>query len=251
MRSALLPAALLLLAVIPVGAQGDIPSEPGPLWDPQGSLFERDQKAISAAVERASEACGRRILVVVNPPGDSPDEAAKTLESAWPDRVILLISWRAWDIRLHTPEGMTPDIPPETAQRIVKEVNRALSQQTVGRTVARVVAEMGETLAGHPPKPWQASRHPYQMLAGGQDADPLPLAADVGITLGALALLGLFLRALLTHPKAVLLGIGMDLVECVIGGAIGSIGGGGTSGGGGSFSGGGGSFGGGGANGSW
>jgi uncharacterized membrane protein YgcG len=251
MRSALLLATLLLLAVVPAGAQGQIPAEPGPVWDPQDSLFERDQKALSAAVERASEACGRRIVVVVNPPGDSPDEMAKTLEMAWPDRVILFVFWHSWDVRLHTPLGMTPEIPPETAERVVKEVKRALSERTMGRTVARVVGEIGETLAGHPPKPWQASRHPYQVLAGGQDADPLPLAADVGITLGALALLGLFLRALITHPKAVLLGIGMDLVECVIGGAIGSIGGGGDSGGGGSFSGGGGSSGGGGANGSW
>jgi uncharacterized membrane protein YgcG len=250
MRSALLLAALLLVAVIPVGAQGEIPSEPGPVWDPQTSLSERDTKAIADAVERAAAACGRRIVIVVNAPGDSPDDTARTVESAWPDRVILFISWRAWDVRLHTPEGMTPDIPPETAQRMVKEVNRALSEQTIGRTVERVVGEIGETLAGRPPTPWQAWRHPYQIFAGGQDAHPLPLAAKVGITSFALLLLGWFLYALVTHPKAVLLGIGIDLVEVVIGGAIGSIGGGGGSDGG-SFSGGGGSFGGGGANGSW
>jgi uncharacterized protein len=53
---------------------------------------------------------------------------------------------------------------------------------------------------------------------------------------------------LVTNPKGVLLWVGVNLAEAVIGGLFG---GGGSSSSGGGFSGGGGSFGGGGASGSW
>ncbi len=63
-----------------------------------------------------------------------------------------------------------------------------------------------------------------------------------------LFLVSFFLYMLVTNPKGVLLWIGVNLAEAVIGGLFS---GGGSSSGGGGFSGGGGSFGGGGASGSW
>ena len=101
---------------------------------------------------------------------------------------------------------------------------------------------------GKTPPPWIEWKHPLKTIGGGQDEDPAPLVLGVGIGLVLLFLVSFFLYMLVTNPKAVLLWIGVNLVEAVIGGLF--SGGGGSSGGGG-FSGGGGSFGGGGASGSW
>ena len=101
---------------------------------------------------------------------------------------------------------------------------------------------------GKTPAPWVSWKHPLKTIGGGQDEAPAHLALGLGIALVLIFLVSFFLYMLVTNPKGVLLWIGVNLAEAVIGGLFG---GGGSSSSGGGFSGGGGSFGGGGASGSW
>lgn len=251
MRRALLPL-LPLLLLAGVARADALPDEPGRVWDPASELQPEVRRDLEDAVGRAQQISAERILVVVSrPKGEyTPDSFLQQVTETWKERIVLVVLRSEWRVVLHTTETADARLPDGATRSWVAQIDHELVQGRYPRTVARVVREMGDALAGHPPKPWIAWQHPFLTLAGGQDADPLPWQAELGISLVVLLLLAFFVHALVTDPVGVLAWIGWNLLEAVIGGALGG-GGGGGGGGGSSFSGGGGSSGGGGANGSW
>jgi hypothetical protein len=152
-------------------------------------------------------------------------------------------------LSLAVPENLKDRFPEDQRHRLNRsQVRKAMTNATYSRTLARAVGEIAMLADGKTPPPWVEWQHPLKVIGGGQDEDPAPLALGHRDRLVLLFLVSFFLYMLVTNPKAVLLWIGVNLAEAVIGGLFG---GGGSSSSGGGFSGGGGSFGGGGASGSW
>jgi uncharacterized protein len=253
--SALLALGLLGTAAAPA-ARGDTSqwTEPVPN-DPGGPLYgnppfaEQETRALEAAVRRASTS-DHPITLVLNPAKgmDSLAQRAEELRKAWPDRILLVVSQPDFAVSLAVPNALEDRFPEEQRSRLVHDVQKAMMEATFSRTLVRVVGEIASLAEGRRPPPWAPWRHPLKTLGGGQDEDPAPLALGIVIGVVLVSLVSWFLYMLVTNPKAVLLWIGLNLAEAVIGGLF--SGGGGSSGGGG-FSGGGGTFGGGGASGSW
>jgi uncharacterized membrane protein YgcG len=179
---------------------------------------------------------------------DSPQQRVQKLAAAWKDRIILAAFRSDFSALLAVPENLKDRFPEDQRNRLRSQVQKAMTSATYPRTLARVVGEIGMLADGKTPPPWVEWQHPLKTIGGGQDEDAAPLALGVVIGLVLLFLVSSFLYMLVTNPKAVLLWIGVNLAEAVIGGLFG---GGGSSSSGGGFSGGGGSFGGGGASGSW
>jgi uncharacterized membrane protein YgcG len=178
---------------------------------------------------------------------DSPQQRVGKLAEAWPGRIILAAFRHDFSVVLAVPDGLKDRFPEDQRDRLRSQVEKAMTNYSYPRTLARAVGEIGMLAEGKTPPPWIEWKHPLKTIGGGQDEDPAPLVLGVGIGLVLLFLVSFFLYMLVTDPKAVLLWIGVNLVEAVIGGLFS----GGSSSGGGGFSGGGGSFGGGGASGSW
>lgn len=228
-----------------------VPLDPGgPLYGNPDFADEAETRALEAAVRRASTP-DHPIVLVLNPAKglDSPERRAERLEKAWPGRILLVAFRSDFAASLAVPDALRDRFPEEQRQRLIREVRAAMTNATYSRTLARAVGEIGMLADGKTPPPWVAWKHPLKTIGGGQDEDPAPLALGVLIGFVLLFLVSFFLYMLVTNPKAVLLWIGVNLAEAVIGGLFG--GGGSRSGSGGGFSGGGGSFGGGGASGSW
>jgi uncharacterized membrane protein YgcG len=228
----------------------DVPVDPGgPLWGNPGFADASETRALEEAVRRASTP-EHPIVLVLNPAKglDSPDRRVERLERAWPGRILLVAFRSDFAASLAVPDALRDRFPEEQRQRLVREVKAAMTKASYSRTLARAVGEIAMLAEGKTPPPWVAWKHPLKTLGGGQDEDAAPLPLGIGIGLVLVFLVSLFLYMLVTNPKAVLLWIGVNLAEAVIGGLFGG-GGSRTSGGG--FSGGGGSFGGGGASGSW
>jgi len=224
--------------------------------DPGGALYgnpdfadEAETRALEAAARRASSP-EHPIALVLNPAKglDSPERRVEKLAAAWPDRILLVAFRSDFAASLAVPDTLKERFPEEQRQRLIHEVRTAMTNATYSRTLARAVDEIALLAEGKTPPPWVAWKHPLKTIGGGQDEDPAPLALGLGIALVLIFLVSFFLYMLVTNPKGVLLWIGVNLAEAVIGGLF--SGGGGSSSGGG-FSGGGGSFGGGGASGSW
>ena len=227
-----------------------VPAEPGgPVYGNPDFADASATPALEEAVRRAS-APGRPIVLVLNPAKgmDSPQQRVAKLAAAWPDRIILAAFRSDFSAQIAVPEGLKDLFPDDQRNRLRAEVQKAMTNATYPRTLARAVAELGMLAGGKTPPPWVEWEHPLKTIGGGQDEDPAPLVLGVVIGLVLLFLVSFFLYMLVTDPKAVLLWIGVNLAEAVIGGLFGGGGGGGSGGG---FSGGGGSFGGGGASGSW
>ncbi len=228
----------------------DVPLDPGgPLYGNPDFADEAETRALEAAVRRASTP-DHPIVLVLNPAKglDSPQRRAERLEKAWPGRILLVAFRSDFAASLAVPDALRDRFPDEQRQRLLREVRAAMTNATYSRTLARAVGEIGMLADGKTPPPWVAWKHPLKTIGGGQDEDPAPLALGIGIGAVLLFLVSFFLYMLVTNPKGVLLWIGVNLAEAVIGGLFS---GGGSSSGGGGFSGGGGSFGGGGASGSW
>jgi uncharacterized membrane protein YgcG len=227
-----------------------IPAEPGgPVWGNPDFADEQETRALEEAVRRASTP-EHPIVLVLNPAKglDSPQQRVAKLAAAWPDRIILSAFRSDFAAFLSVPENLKDRFPDDQRDRLRSQVQKAMTNATYSRTLARAVGEIAMLAGGKTPPPWVDWKHPLKVIGGGQDEDPAPLVLGVVIGLVLLFLVSFFLYMLVTDPKAVLLWIGVNLAEAVIGGLF-SGGGGGSSGGG--FSGGGGSFGGGGASGSW
>ena len=230
------------------------PADPGFVWDPEDSFYDDTRRGIAAAAEKASQAGGQRILVVVSRPksNEEPEEFVTRTEAAWPERTILFVLRSDSRVRLHASPSATPMLPPATVEGFEKRIHRRLFDQDFDRSIVNVLGDLGETLAGRPPAPWIEWKHPLFLLGGGQDTRPAPLVAGLAIGLVAGFAVLYFLWALWRNPKRVLAEIAIDGAQIIIGGLAGAVfGGGGGGGGGSSFSGGGGDSGGGGANGSW
>jgi uncharacterized membrane protein YgcG len=210
---------------------------------------ERDTRAVEEAARRASTP-EHPIVLVLNPAKgmDSLEQRAGKLHAAWPDRILLVASQPDFAASLSVPDALADRFPEVQRTRIVSEVKKAMTNATYSRTLVRVVGEIAMLAEGKTPPPWVAWRHPLKTIGGGQDEDAAPLVLGVGIGFVLVFLVSFFLYMLFTNPKAVLLWIGVNLAEAVIGGLFGGGGSRSSSGG---FSGGGGSFGGGGASGSW
>lgn len=227
-----------------------IPVEPGgPVWGNPDFADEQATRTLEAAVRRASTP-GHPIVLVLNPAKglDSPEQRADKLRRAWPDQILLVAFRSDFTASLAVPEALKDRFPEDQRTRIVGEVRKAMTNATYSRTLARAVGEIAMLADGKTPPPWVEWQHPLKVIGGGQDEDAAPLPLGIGIGVVLLFLVSFFLYTLVTNPKAVLLWIGVNLAEAVIGGLFG---GGGSSSSGGGFSGGGGSFGGGGASGSW
>ncbi len=227
-----------------------VPAEPsGPVHGNPQFADEAETRALEDAVRRASTP-DHPVVLVLNPAKglDSPAQRADKLEKAWPGRILLVAFRPDSAVSLAVPAAFADRFPEEQRRRILHEVQAAMTNASYPRTLARVVGEIGSLAEGKTPPPWVPWKHPLKTIGGGQDEDPAPLALGIGIGVVLLFLVSWFLYMLFTNPKAVLLWIGVNLAEAVIGGLFG---GGGDSGSGGGFSGGGGSFGGGGASGSW
>jgi uncharacterized membrane protein YgcG len=245
-------ALLLALFFLAAAASAQKPDEASP----KGAIVGKwpwiaGPEEVTRALAEASSASGHQVVLFVDAPhdSDSTEECARKLAAASPEETLLFVFTRDFDARVHPATPVRDRFAPALVGRMEHDLKVALTESSVVRTVARVVREVGQTAAGHPPEPWIAWKHPYQVLAGGPDADPVPLPFAVVATFLFFAIGGGFLYALITHPKRVLAEVAAEVGSGLIGGAIGSIGGGG--GGGSSFSGGGGSSGGGGASGSW
>ena len=250
-RCALLVAAFVLATA--ARAQ-ELPADPGFVWDPEDSFYDDTRRGIAAAAEKASQAGGQRILVVVSRPksNEEPEEFVTRTEAAWPERTILFVLRSDSRVRLHASPSATPMLPPATVEGFEKRIHRRLFDQDFDRSIVNVLGDLGETLAGRPPAPWIEWKHPLFLLGGGQDTRPAPLVAGLAIGLVAGFAVLFFLWALWRNPKRVLTEIAVDGAQIIIGGLVGAVfGGGGGGDGGSSFSGGGGDSGGGGANGSW
>jgi uncharacterized membrane protein YgcG len=227
-----------------------VPAEPGgALYGNPDFADEAETRALEAAARRASTP-EHPIALVLNPAKglDSPERRVEKLAAAWPDRILLVAFRSDFSASLAVPDAFKDRFPEEQRQRLIREIRAAMTNATYSRTLARAVGEIALLAEGKTPPPWIAWKHPLKTIGGGQDEDPAPLVLGLGIALVLIFLVSFFLYMLVTNPKGVLLWIGVNLAEAVIGGLF--SGGGGSSGGGG-FSGGGGSFGGGGASGSW
>jgi hypothetical protein len=227
-----------------------VPAEPGgPLYGTPDFGDESATRMLEEAVRRASTP-GHPIVLVLNPAKgmDSPQQRVQKLAAAWKDRIILAAFRSDFSALLAVPENLKDRFPEDQQNRLRSQVQKAMTNASYPRTLARVVGEIGMLADGRTPPPWIEWKHPLKTIGGGQDEDPAPLALGVVIGLVLLFLVSFCLYMLVTNPKAVLLWIGVNLAEAVIGGLFG---GGGSSSSGGGFSGGGGSFGGGGASGSW
>ncbi len=225
-----------------------VPDAPdGPLHGNPDFANEADARAVEAAVTRAS-AGGHPIVLVLNPAKgfDSTSQRAGRLEKAWPGRILLVAFRPDSAVSLAIPDALKDRFPEDQRQRIVHEVQTAMTNASYARTLARAVGELAMLADGKTPPPWIPWRHPLKVIGGGQDEDPAPLALGVGIGVVLLGIVLFFLFTLVTNPMAVVAFVVEGAVEGLIGGLFG-----GGGGGGGGFSGGGGSFGGGGASGSW
>ena len=228
----------------------DVPLDPGgPLYGNPDFADEAETRALEAAVRRASTP-DHPIVLVLNPAKglDSPERRAERLEKAWPGRILLVAFRSDFAASLAVPDSLKERFPEDQRQRLIREVRAAMTNATYSRTLTRAVGEIALLADGRTPPPWVAWKHPLKTIGGGQDEDAAPLPLGIGIGVVLIFLVSFFLYMLVTNPKAVLLWIGVNLAEAVIGGLFGGGGGRGSSGG---FSGGGGSFGGGGASGSW
>jgi uncharacterized membrane protein YgcG len=227
-----------------------VPAEPGgPVYGNPDFADESATGSLEEAVRRASTP-EHPIVLVLNPARgmDSPEQRVQKLAAAWKGRIILAAFRSDFSALLAVPDDLKERFPEDQRDRLRSQVQKAMTNMSYPRTLARAVGEIGMLADGKTPLPWVAWKHPLKTIGGGQDEDPAPLVLGVVIGLVLLFLVSFFLYMLVTNPKAVLLWIGVNLAEAVIGGLFGG-GGGGSSGGG--FSGGGGSFGGGGASGSW
>ena len=226
-----------------------VPAEPGgPVYGNPDFTDESATPMLEEAVRRASTP-EHPIVLVLNPAKgmDSPQQRVGKLAEAWKGRIILAANRSDFSVALAVPDGLKDRFPEDQRNRLRSQVEKAMTNLSYPRTLARAVGEIGMLADGKTPPPWIEWQHPLKTIGGGQDEDPAPLALGVlvGVVLAGLILW--FLYMLVTDPKGVLLWIGLNLVEAVIGGLFS----GGSSSGGGGFSGGGGSFGGGGASGSW
>ncbi|HEY3350552.1 MAG TPA: hypothetical protein VGM13_12315 [Thermoanaerobaculia bacterium] len=227
-----------------------VPAGPGgPVYGNPDFTDESSTPMLEEAVRRASTA-GHPIVLVLNPAKgmDSPQQRVGKLAEAWPGRIILAAFRHDFSVVLAVPDGLKDRFPEDQRDRLRSQVERAMTNSSYPRTLARAVGEIGMLAEGKTPPPWVEWKHPLETIGGGQDEDPAPLVLGVVIGLVLVFLVSFFLYMLFTNPKAVLLWIGVNLAEAVIGGLFGGGGSGRSSGG---FSGGGGSFGGGGASGSW
>ncbi|MFI5182084.1 MAG: TPM domain-containing protein [Thermoanaerobaculia bacterium] len=226
-----------------------VPAEPsGPVHGNPPFADEGVTRGLEDAVRRASTP-EHPIVLVLNPAKglDSPDQRSGRLEKAWPGRILLACYTSDLSVTLAVPDALRDRFSDEQRSRLVQEIRAAMTNASYPRTLARIVGEIATLAEGRPLVPWVAWRHPLKTLGGGQDEDPAPLAAGIGIAAVLLVLVLWFLYTLVTNPMAIVAVVAEGVVEGLIGGLFG---GGGGSGGGG-FSGGGGSFGGGGASGSW
>ena len=227
-----------------------VPAEPsGPIYGNPDFADESATRTLEEAVRRASTP-EHPIVLVLNPAKgmDSPQKRVEKLAAAWPGRIILAAFRSDFSALLAVPDDLKDRFPQDQRDRLRSQVQKAMTNYYYPRTLARVVGEIGMLAGGKTPPPWVEWQHPLKTIGGGQDEDAAPLALGVVIGLVLLFLVSFFLYMLVTNPKAVLLWIGVNLAEAVIGGLFG---GGGNSSSSGGFSGGGGSFGGGGASGSW
>jgi uncharacterized membrane protein YgcG len=227
-----------------------VPAEPdGPIYGNPPFSDDSITRSLEEAVRRASTP-EHPITLVLNPAKgmDSLEQRAMKLHAAWPGRILLVASQPDFAASLAVPDALAARFPEEQRARLVHDVRIATTNATYSRTLVRVVGEIAMLAEGKTLPPWVAWQHPLKTIGGGQDEDAAPLPLGIGIGVVLLFLVSFFLYMLVTNPKAVLLWIGVNLAEAVIGGLFG---GGGSSSSGGGFSGGGGSFGGGGASGSW
>jgi uncharacterized membrane protein YgcG len=227
-----------------------IPVEPGgPVWGNPDFADEQETRALEEAVRRASTS-EHPIVLVLNPAKglDSPQQRVAKLAAAWPDKILLVAFRSDFAAFLAVPENLKDRFPEDQRNRLRSQVQKAMTNTSYPRTLARAVGEIGMLADGKTPPPWIEWQHPLKTIGGGQDERPAPLALGILVGVVLVGLVSYFLYMLVTNPKAVLLWIGVNLAEAVIGGLFG---GGGSSSSGGGFSGGGGSFGGGGASGSW
>jgi uncharacterized membrane protein YgcG len=227
-----------------------VPDEPGgPVYGNPDFTDESATPMLEEAVRRASTP-EHPIVLVLNPAKgmDSPQQRVGKLAAAWKGRVILAAFRSDFSALIAVPDDLKDRFPEDQQDRLRSQVQKAMTNTSYPRTLARAVGEIGMLADGRTPPPWVEWQHPLKTIGGGQDEDPAPLALGIGIGAVLIVLVSWFLYMLVTNPKAVLLWIGVNLAEAVIGGLF--SGGGGSSSGGG-FSGGGGSFGGGGASGSW
>jgi uncharacterized membrane protein YgcG len=227
-----------------------VPAEPGgPVYGNPDFADESATRTLEDAVRRASTP-EHPIVLVLNPARgmDSPEQRVEKLAAAWKGRIILATFRSDFSALLAVPDDLKDRFPEDERDRLRSQVQKAMTNQSYPTTLARAVGEIGMLADGKTPPPWVAWKHPLKTIGGGQDEEPAPLILGVVIGLVLLFVVSFFLYMLVTNPKAVLLWIGVNLAEAVIGGLFSGGGGSSSSGG---FSGGGGSFGGGGASGSW
>ncbi len=182
-----------------------VPADPGAPVYGNPPFGESDVRALSEAVERASREAGNPIVLVLNPAKgfDSVAQRMEKLAAAWPGRTILGVFSGERAAAFHAADSVSGRFSDADRRRIETEIARALTRPTLVKTLTRLVGEIAAISTGRPPAPWSAWKHPYRVLAGGQDAEPFPVAVDVGITVVALALATLGLRALIRSRKAV------------------------------------------------
>ena len=185
-------------------ASPPIPADPGFIYG-NPPFAEADVRALSEAVERASREAGHPIVLVLNPAKglEAPVERMEKLAAAWPGRTLVGVFTNERAALLHPADAVKARFSDADRRRIAAEIGRSLKRPTRARTLTRLVGEIGAISAGRPPAPWVAWKHPFRTIAGGQDADPLPVAVEFGIAAVALALVALGLNLLLKRRKAV------------------------------------------------